>query len=366
MNAEAEDAPPPAPEPKNPSAEEAAERPASSDTADQKPSTAKASQGGVVEWLWGSRAMKAARQVSPGPNGTGLSYQREANLCLELGRAALEPLQPLEFGPAHGAACELYRQAIYWALLAKSAPAEPTKEKKTFAELWDSHDRASLLKAAGNDASSLDNLGVALKGKDFVDFAELSPTTARELSATLRHLAEALVEALDPAQMEVERIWMRRMTRIGALLAVAVVALIASVFVAEARERSRDVALGKPWETSTRWGEGCNSPEQTCNNSPQFFFHTLEENDPWVMIDLQEPTRISGVRVENRGDCCQERAIPLVVDVSNDKQKWTEVARRTTDFGTWKASFPATEARYVKLHVPRVTNLHFKRVRVLR
>lgn len=367
MNVEAEDAAPPAPEPKEPNAEEAAEKPTSAEAAEPKPKSAPAARGGVVEWLWGAHAMKAARQSSLGPNASALGYQRQANLCLELGRNALEPLQPLEFGPAHAQACELYREAIYWALLAKSAKTEPGTAKKTFDELWDAtDDRALLLKAAGDDASSLDSLGVALKGKDFVDFAELSPASARELSATLRHFAEALVDALDPAQIEVERIWLRRMTRVGALLAVAVVALVAGIFIVDARERARDVAKGKPWEISSRWGEGCNSPEQACDNSPQFFFHTLEENDPWIIIDLEQPTRISGVRVENRGDCCQERSIPLVVDVSNDKQHWTEVARRTTDFGTWKASFPATEARYVKFHVPRITNLHFKRVHVLR
>lgn len=366
MNAEAEDAAPPAPEPKNASTEEAAERPADAKAREPEAKRSAPARGGLIEWLWGGGAMRAARHDAAGPTEAGLGYQREANLCLELARNALEPLQPLEFGPAHAAACELYREAIYWVLRAESAAATSSVPAKSFDELWDTMDRAPLLKAAGDSASTLDEIAQALKAKDFVHFAELPPVEARELATTLRHFAETLVDSLNPAQLEVERIWMRRMTRVGALLAVAVVALVASVFALDARERARDVAAGKPWEVSTRWGESCPSPEQTCENSPLYFFHTFEENDPWFIVDLKESTRISGVRVENRADCCQERAIPLVIEVSPDRQSWSEVARRTTDFGTWKASFAPVQARYVKLHVPRVTNLHFKRVRVLR
>ncbi|HET9933650.1 MAG TPA: discoidin domain-containing protein [Polyangiaceae bacterium] len=365
MNAEAEDAAPPAPEPEKTSAEQAA-LPARPEASEAKAKVASSPRGGVVEWFWGRRAMKAARAHGSGPSAVGLAYQREANLCIELARNALEPLQPLEFGPAQASACELYRQAIYWALLAESTATAKPEGKNSFDEVWDGSDRALLLKAAGGNAAQLDSIGQALKGKGFADFADLSPAAARELSTTLRQFAEALVDALDPAQLEVERIWLRRMTRVGTLLGLAVFALVTSVFVADARERARDVARGKPWEISTNYGEGCASPDQTCENSPQFFFHTLEQNDPWFIVDLQEPTSISGLRVDNRGECCLERAIPLVVEVSTDRQNWSEVARRTTEFGTWRVSFAPVQARYVRLHVPRVTNLHLKRVRVLR
>jgi hypothetical protein len=365
VNVEAEDAAP-ASEPKSAPAEHAEET-SKEETPAAKP--AAVASHGVVEWFWGGKAMRRARETRPSPTSKQLFYQSQANLCLELGRSALEPLQPLEYGPAHAAACEQYREAIYWALCGRNARADldgAALRPSAFDALWDATDRAWLLRAAGDDSAALDGIAASVKHKSFVDFAELPPDAARELSGTLRRFAEALVDAVDPAQAEVERIWMRRIVRVGSLLAASIVALVVGVIMLDSRENDRDVAVGKPWEVSSRWGGGCNSPEQRCEDSPYFFFHTTQENDPFLIIDLSAPTRISGVKVENRPDCCQERAVPLVVEVSTDKQRWTEVAQRKSDFSSWKASFPAVEARYVKLHVPRVTNLHLKRVRVLR
>ena len=365
MNVEAEDAAP-ANEPKPAPAEQAKE------TSANEAHAAKAAEvpsHGVVEWLWGGRAMRRARETRPTPTSKQLFYRTQANLCIELGRSALEPLQPLEYGPAYSAACEQYREAIYWALRGRNsrgASDDAETRPSAFDALWDATDRAWLLRAANDDSAALDGIAASVKNKSFVDFAELPPDAARELSGTLRRFAEALVDAVDPAQAEVERIWMRRMLRVGSLLAASIVAVVVAVFTLDSRENGRDVALGKAWEVSSRWGGGCNSPEQRCEDSPYFFFHTAQENDPWLIIDLSAPTRISGVKVENRPDCCQDRAVPLVVEVSTDKLRWTEVAQRKSDFSSWKASFPAVEARYVKLHVPRVTNLHLKRVRVLR
>ncbi|MFZ5892157.1 MAG: discoidin domain-containing protein [Myxococcota bacterium] len=357
MNAEADDAAAPAPEPN--------QAPAQPNPAPPKQS----SRGGMVEWLWGSAAMKALQERVPQGTPTKLHCNRQANLSLELARNALEPLQPLEYGPAHGAACEHYRQGIYWAIQARGAASSEASgeapKARDFDTAWDNADRAWLLRAAGDEAR-LKEVEQALKGKSFVDLAELSPAEQRDLSGTLRVFAETLVDALDPGQLEVERLWVRRMIRMGIVLAVALVGVIVGLFMYDAHEASRDVAVGKPWSISSRYPEGCNSPEQRCANSPNFFFHTLEEQDPWLIIDLQESTRISGIRVKNRGDCCSDRPVPLVVEVSQDRKNWSEVVRRTTEFGTWKAAFAPVQARYVKLHVPRVTNLHLQEVRVLR
>lgn len=141
MNAEAEEAAPPAPEPKNASTEQAADGPA--EVRARATSKREPSRGGVIEWLWGGSAMKAARRGGVAPNEAELEAQRQANLCVELARNALEPLQPLEFGPAYAPACELYREAIYWGLraaggVAKMEPAPP------FEQLWDASERAAL------------------------------------------------------------------------------------------------------------------------------------------------------------------------------------------------------------------------------
>ena len=73
---------------------------------------------------------------------------------------------------------------------------------------------------------------------------------------------------------------------------------------------------------------------------------------------------MSRVRVLNRDDCCAERAIPLVVEVSLDRHGWHEVARRKDQFEDWTAKFSPVSARYVRLRVPRRSILHLKSVRI--
>jgi hypothetical protein len=92
------------------------------------------------------------------------------------------------------------------------------------------------------------------------------------------------------------------------------------------------------------------------------FFHTAEEDHPWVEIDLGDVHEIDRVMVENRDDMGPERAIPLVVEVGDAEQHYHEVARRTEAFDHWTATFARQPARYVRLSVPRKTMFHLKSV----
>jgi hypothetical protein len=74
---------------------------------------------------------------------------------------------------------------------------------------------------------------------------------------------------------------------------------------------------------------------------------------------------VRGIEVENRGSCCQERAVPLIVELSTDGNTWQEVARRKKKFQGWETRFRPQSARFVRLRVPRKTVFHLRRVRVL-
>jgi hypothetical protein len=118
-----------------------------------------------------------------------------------------------------------------------------------------------------------------------------------------------------------------------------------------------DLALGKPRRTSS----------VTTGWSPQardYQFHTQEEDSPWVEIDLQKPTQFSVVDIINRKDCCQDRAVPTVIEVSRDQQRWKEVSRRTETYSTWRAKFAPVTARYVRVRVARHSFLHLAGVAV--
>jgi hypothetical protein len=92
------------------------------------------------------------------------------------------------------------------------------------------------------------------------------------------------------------------------------------------------------------------------------FFHTAEEESPWVEIDLGELREIDRVMVENRDDLAADRAVPLVVELGDPARRYHEVARRVEVFDHWTATFPKQQARYVRLLVPRKTILHLKNV----
>jgi F5/8 type C domain-containing protein len=92
------------------------------------------------------------------------------------------------------------------------------------------------------------------------------------------------------------------------------------------------------------------------------FFHTSEELNPWVEIDLDTLRDVDRVIVENRTDIGAERAIPLVVELGDSDRHFHEVGRRIEAFDHWTATFPKQKARYVRLSVPRKTILHLKSV----
>jgi hypothetical protein len=97
----------------------------------------------------------------------------------------------------------------------------------------------------------------------------------------------------------------------------------------------------------------------SCGNA---FFHTQEEDSPWIEYDLGQPTVLHRVEVANRSDCCGERTLPLVVELSQDQSNWQEVARITEPFNVWKGSLDKPTARYVRLRVARRSTLHLARV----
>lgn len=128
--------------------------------------------------------------------------------------------------------------------------------------------------------------------------------------------------------------------------------------------RPKDLAEGKPWRTSSS-ALSCVPAEHNCGGTKtDILFHTQEEDSPWFEIDLGAPTSISAATVRNRTDCCQDRAIPLVLEVSDDTTTWREVAKRDAAFVTWNVEFPSQTARYVRARGLRRTILHLDGVLV--
>jgi hypothetical protein len=93
-------------------------------------------------------------------------------------------------------------------------------------------------------------------------------------------------------------------------------------------------------------------------------FHTLEENSPWVVVDLLSTRSIEDVTVVNRSDCCSERGLPLALELAGEDGKFVEIGTRTSPFETWRVTFRPQTARYVRLRAKSRTILHFRDVQI--
>jgi hypothetical protein len=155
-----------------------------------------------------------------------------------------------------------------------------------------------------------------------------------------------------------------RLARGAALAALAIGLAIALVPPLHRAVFPPDLAYGKPWSASSAWSGFPQSGLMLETARPDGIFHTLEEFSPSVTVDLQAIETVHSVQVENRSNCCRERALPLAVELSTDGKIWQRVGYRRIVFATWTAVFPARPARFVRLRVDRPSVLHLRRVSV--
>jgi hypothetical protein len=321
-----------------------------------------------LEWLWfGS---ERNRDPLPFP-AKKAELARRAELARELAERARRPAEPLVNGDGDGVACDLYAQAVYWALsahtFAATDPASVPLEAGALElpRLWQ-RANPELLFHAASDAEGLERIRSALWNKSFADFAELERSRQVELAGRLAAFVEKLLDPLRADGKRLARIWTVRLVRLGGLALVLFAVAMVVRLILEWNDERRDFAPRATWTLSSDANAGgCRSPAQACPEGPSFFFHTGLENDPSITFDLGREKGLSRVIVENRLDCCGERASPLVVEVSSDRKKWRQVARREGYFTTWRAKFPRLRARFVKIRVPGNSILHLSRVRIL-
>jgi hypothetical protein len=315
----------------------------------------------LLQWLHGSERPAPEHP----PSRRCFELVGRARVALEVADRALHPSEPFAHGTAEGTACELYAQAVYWALSARMELERPSGASIESLEppsvLLDHADPRVLASAEG--AASVQRVRDLLS-KSFIDLAQLEAKDRTTGAKQLRAFAQRLLEPLDSEQRRLERRWARRAARLIGVLAALGVASLVMRWIGEGRERTRDLAPKATWNANPFW-MGCESPAQECPDHQDFFFHTHEAMDPSITFDLHEERQISALSIENRRDCCGERAVPLVVEVSSDGRTFTEIARRTKQFISWHPHFRTVRARWVKLHVADRTMLHLARVRIL-
>jgi hypothetical protein len=327
-----------------------------------------------VDWFWLRAAEREARASGGVVSPRALELTGRAALAREAAARTERPPEPFAQTGSEAVAAELYRESIHWSLLAHAAlgRAREEGEQETnaveaappLASLLEATDTALLTRAAGGE-KELAELTRALGGS-YAEYAELDANAQRRVVERLERAAAALFEPLGTVQRRLERIWVRRVLHVLGVLVFAGAAVFSVRQISAAHRRSHDLAERATWTTSSRYPQGgCESPKQSCPGGENYFFHTGQENDPWIIFDLGKTRHVSGIEIDNRLDCCPERAVPLAVAVSTDKKNWKEVARNTSEFTTWRESFDSERARYVKIHIPSPSAiLHLSRVRI--
>jgi hypothetical protein len=278
-------------------------------------------------------------------------HLNRARSAAALAERVVDRIAPLSTEPVSIAIVSFYREAAFWALTVDHTGPLPATPSEALACV-----NNDVLLAAAGGAIGLERVREAL-ARTFIADADLTPAQRFDETQALRGFVRQLMAVSEAPNVARRRIVLWRRT----LAALACVLLPAAAFIVG---RDRDLADHRPWRASSKFTE-CDLPSNTCLGSPvDIFFHTLQEDSPWVEIDLGRIQTFSTVAIRNRLDCCRERAVPLAVEVSTDGIDYKQVARRDDIFSVWDAKFPAVQARYVRARALRQTILHFERITV--
>ena len=324
-------------------------------SATQSAATPAATGGGLKEWFWRGHALAAAK-AAPKASSLRRERLRRARLAAELADRTIDPAEPLRDGSALPLAISLYREAAYWALIAH----DDSSEKASMAELL----AAGRYQKPSLSDADFELVRSTLADKTFVETAEdRADVLCREAD-----LCQAFVHGLIHSELDaddrVTSVLVQRWVRVGVVVLMLLGVVYALNAAVQGAIRGPDLAFGKPWRASSK-AYDCNPKDMECGGARSaMFFHTTEEDKPWVEIDLGSPQKFSRVEVVNREDCCPERAVPLVIEVSDDQKNFREVARRTEVFREWETTFAPVTARYVRARVDRRSVLHLVRVTV--
>ncbi len=203
---------------------------------------------------------------------------------------------------------------------------------------------------------------------DLVERLSVSPPEAAEVSEAQLREASARARVAAAAQGTARRhASIRGQAGLIGGVALGLWLTASIVLVASRASEPTDLAKGKPWRASSQWaGLTCDPVHGVCGPlHSRIFFHTNDDDSPWVEIDLGKPQTFTKLTIVNRKDeNLQHRAVPLVLEVSDDQQGWREIARRTEVFDDWKPEFPPVTARFIRARIDRKSWLHLEAVKV--
>jgi hypothetical protein len=300
---------------------------------------------GRVLWL-GPRVAEARKQVF-GPSQPGFVwYEIARQICDDLVKIG-------ETGKASWAVLLLDIEAVELltrAHLARSGML--TGSGSLGPSDWENARKLPVVEAAWGALTAEQSATVmAMLGPDRDStIAKLAGEERDSFAAGLHDLVTRLA---DPLEVEANRLGRALFARWSRVLvvgaALAVVVGLAGRWIS-VKLNGPNLALHAAVTVSSQFpGQGVDHTLLVDGDPDTLGFHTLEGGQQWVVIDLGKVRKFNKVVVYNRPDCCEERTVPLKVEVSKDNVNYTQIAERKQTFDKWTAKGFHAEGRYVRL-----------------
>jgi len=309
----------------------------------------------LFNWLLCRPEIDEARRVAQrSPREEALV--RRAKSALAAANHLLEAPERTGQGLAGAHASVLYVESLYWSLLSFRTELDKPEPNVLWREAKAVTDD---LKLSSEQLAEVERLFHFQRPA--AEFAELPEREQESAAMLLRQAAVRAVEVRERAKRAVEALSLTSLLRIGLALLVIAVVVIGFIAILPAK---KNLAAGKPWTTSSKMFD-CHPEAGECGGvQTMILFHTKDEQNPWFQYDLGTRMQFSSMTIRNRGDGERARAVPLVVEVSDDGKNFREIARQNDEFSVWKQSFPKQTARFVRVRVPRKSMLHLEAVQV--
>ena len=328
----------------------------------------------ALEWLWRGQALLAAGTAGP-PASTLVA--RQCDRAQAAYDAAVRLARPCAGHIARAPdaqltaplALSMYREAAHWALCAAAGGQAAANLAQAFARL-PSELSASFAVAPDKLTATREALE-----RDVVASAALDLDACARETELVRDFVETLLRQLGAREERELRLLRERVLRVTGLGALLLVGLLAAALLPRALRP--DLAENAPWRVSSTLpnhpasGEGgrpiqalVSTPGPNVAGETTIFFHTDAEPSPWIEFDLGQVRTLQRVRLVNRADCCWDRAAPLAIELSADREHFRQVARRDELFYDWSTSLGGEQARYLRVRALRPTMLHLTRVEI--
>ncbi len=285
------------------------------------------------------------------------SLVSRAKSALAAGNHLLEAPERTGEGLAGAHSSVLYLESIFWTLW--SSQTELTRPE--LEALWT--EARPIVDEVGLSAEQLTDVKrfIAMQ-RPALELPELAERDQEAAAMLLRQVASRTLEVRCKKKRAYERTVLKRALRIASSVALLVGLILG---VTALIPEKRNLAAGKPWTTSSKLYD-CHPEKSECGGvETKMFFCTKEEPNPWFQYDLGSKTSFSSMTIVNRQDNgLQGRAIPLLVEVSDDGNTFREVIRRSEEFNIWKPTFAKQQARFVRLRVAKKSFFHLEAIRI--